>query len=97
MEAYKQIKDILDDDEAMRHHFSTVGLHDVVKLVQFLAGRHRAREASVKRYQAKKIQELGVTPYWDYLKNNPEAYQKRLEYSRQYMRTKREQTRSKHS
>jgi hypothetical protein len=93
MEHYKNICDFLDDDEAILQYAQTLSQTELVGLLKYLTASKRVRDDSARAFNARKAEELGHTIQWHRVKNDPEAYQRKLEYNRVYRQKKRKNDR----
>ncbi len=90
---FDAIKLIVDDAAALRDYISD-NMDDVVALLQTLVKKRMARQKSVREYKDRRAEALGVSAHWDYLRNNPVAYQKHVQRCNQRNKLNRAAARS---
>lgn len=93
MDIYPEVSALMDDDDAMLRKLECMSTRDVFRLVKYLVSAKQARARAVRSYSEKKALEYGVSAQWQHIMTNPEAYQKKLRYNREYNRRKREENR----
>lgn len=79
----------LGNRDALKRHLRDMDIEDLVEMVEYLAERQRTREGSVRSYADKKKAEYGCSQQWQRLRDNPEAYAKKLAYTREWKARKR--------
>ena len=88
MEHYKVLAGFGEDAGAMVEYIGTLSSDEMEKVLKYLVDFKRTRDKIKKESEARKKEELGVTPQWDNVRRDPEKYQRRLEYNREYRRRK---------
>jgi hypothetical protein len=89
IELYKAFLPCVDDIEQARQMVTGLSLDDVTRLLMYLVRVKKAKDGCVRAAEAKRTEELGVTPNWYRIKNDPVKYAKHVEYNRQYNQRKR--------
>jgi len=89
MEHYKVLVGMGEDDDAMVEYVVSLSVEDMKKTLRYLVDFKKTRDIIKIAFEARKKEELGVTPQWDNVRKDPAKYQRKLEYNKEYRRRKR--------
>lgn len=93
MEHLDKLGNLIDDDGAFCTYIQTMTQTDIADLIKGLVQKRLARKQSVRAYKDRKAEALGVSANWDWLCKNPIAYQKHVNYHREWAKRKRDNAR----
>ena len=86
---FHRLAAVLDNHDAFLHAVSELNETQLGNVLEYLVRLRVARDKAVRKCQDKFKEQSGVSAPWHYTKSNAEAYQRKLEKNKQYMRTKR--------